>query len=417
MKLERKTAERSRRDSMLTFAAIWDPERGLEAFSGAELLDAFPGREDHSIPKTVCYNSNCFSEDPADTAIPDEPFAVFSSRQTHFIDIRSSAAYQKCIRGHDFDDTALDMPLHSSSSESSYSDDTCDSFFGGTEMTTPSRASPVSAPNISAPWNADTGLSARQKSNMVTPIGTNRQPKMSLTSASNTFARSTGRKVKSQDGHGLGYIEKTSAWLRFAPLGRSRSTSYAIPSSTLEDMGGKHSCYDPFRRIPPLVAHRTFSQCEENLGTQETHSYHLAVPRGRSNEQMIDDEGFFETSSHADCDPHLPSRFSMSTTSTSTYIAVDPNATRPNTPTAFGPSSFWQATRDTRSSPPRFRLACSKSSLDGSKLREWRASHDHPAIARRLSKVFKAPWAKRPQDERWVLVEVHSIVTDRIIDD
>lgn len=96
------------RDSSLTFAVIWDPENGLEAFSSETLFD---NSGDFAQTKPV-FESHPIKSDFGDF---DEPFAVFGSRQLHFIDIRSSKLYEKCVAG-DFDNTSLRSNSNYSSS-------------------------------------------------------------------------------------------------------------------------------------------------------------------------------------------------------------------------------------------------------------------------------------------------------------
>ncbi|KAF9480185.1 hypothetical protein BDN70DRAFT_894365 [Pholiota conissans] len=188
----------------LTFAVIWDPKNGLEAFSAGP-----PGLFDspnNDISSTKPESKLKRDPSKANFSEIDEPFAVFGSRQLHFIDIRSSKLYERFVAG-DFNDN---VSLHSGySSDSFYSTD-------------------------SAPAS---------------------------------------------------YLHLPGKRSTYCPAGNERSSSM---------------------------------QCEESAATWENYSHFLA----RVKAQDIDDEGFFEASSHADCDPHLPSRFSMSTGFTSAFVAA-----------------------------------------------------------------------------------------------
>lgn len=141
---------------------------------------------------------------------------------------------------------------------------------------------------------------------------------------------------------------------------------------------------------------------------------------------LVDDEGFFDVSSHADCDPHLvsatpllapraaltaraddlqPSRFSISTTSTSAYIAVNRAASGPATPMALSHAHTGALAAANRKEGPGVATRASWAyKLPGAL---------SPTV--RFSKLLP-PWLKRPRDERWVLVDVRAIVLERVVD-
>lgn len=99
------------RNSILTFAVIWDPERGLETFSGGELEDHVARLHTPRQSNFVNYGDSADSDysdsDNEDTPVATrkrEPFAVFGSRGSQFIDICSSSAYERCIQDPNFTD-------------------------------------------------------------------------------------------------------------------------------------------------------------------------------------------------------------------------------------------------------------------------------------------------------------------------
>ena len=88
-------------DLPLTFAVIWDPENGLEAFSSAQLFDA---PADVSVISGHDFDFDCWSDESSARSVQSaEPFAVFGGRQLHFIDIRTSNMYKNII-DRKFDD-------------------------------------------------------------------------------------------------------------------------------------------------------------------------------------------------------------------------------------------------------------------------------------------------------------------------
>lgn len=91
---KRPDAKSSLRDSSLTVAVIWDPENGLEAFPCAHLFET---PVDMSTTDRDLFDSWSQSDESVSTHSNDEPFAVFGSRQPHYIDIRSSDMYKDII--------------------------------------------------------------------------------------------------------------------------------------------------------------------------------------------------------------------------------------------------------------------------------------------------------------------------------
>lgn len=89
-------------ESALTFAAIWDPDRGLETFAGQDLLD-------QQVPKR--------SKSPVvSVRDQEEPFAIFGSRAPYFVDVRTASAYECWLNGVvDPDETLVESPLEKTS--------------------------------------------------------------------------------------------------------------------------------------------------------------------------------------------------------------------------------------------------------------------------------------------------------------
>jgi len=103
-------------DSSLMFAVIFDPEGGLETFSGTQLLALSP---DYDVTEPQRPSARNFLRG-GKAKKKKEPFAIFGSREPMFIDIRSSRLYEKYIRNSNFDpavdssNTSVDVCLHSS---------------------------------------------------------------------------------------------------------------------------------------------------------------------------------------------------------------------------------------------------------------------------------------------------------------
>jgi len=124
---------------------------------------------------------------------------------------------------------------------------------------------------------------------------------------------------------GLGSIDELKPSGLYIPRNSNPRDRSAIPLSNLEGLSREpwnDSCFDPLTRSFPFETRRVFSQFEGHDPPPPIYSAHAKY--GYPGTSTIEDEGFFEYSAHPDCDPHLPSRFSTATTSTSTYIAIDP---------------------------------------------------------------------------------------------
>ena len=77
-------------DLPLTFAVIWDPENGLEAFSSAQLFDA---PADVSVISGHDFDFDCWSDESSARSVQSAgPFAGFGGRQ-----IRTSNMYKNII--------------------------------------------------------------------------------------------------------------------------------------------------------------------------------------------------------------------------------------------------------------------------------------------------------------------------------
>lgn len=111
------------RDSVLTFAAIYYPDTGMQSFDGdsLEALMDYERADESSVShEDFIARRNLGRRDrpPAmDRTASPEPFAVLGGRQRHFIGICSSKVYEKYLKGL--------VPFRKceseSSSESSYS--------------------------------------------------------------------------------------------------------------------------------------------------------------------------------------------------------------------------------------------------------------------------------------------------------
>lgn len=85
------------RESTLTFAAVWDPDKGLETYAGQDLLD-------HEKRPPL-----------ASVRDDEEPFAVFGTREPYFLDVRTSSAYERWIgSGSGSSSSSIESPLHES---------------------------------------------------------------------------------------------------------------------------------------------------------------------------------------------------------------------------------------------------------------------------------------------------------------
>ncbi|KAF8165779.1 hypothetical protein B0H34DRAFT_252721 [Crassisporium funariophilum] len=420
------------RDSTLSFAVVWDPDKGIEAYSGSELLSLSPIKESRSekeLPELCSLSDYPFEESSA-TISDKEPFALFSSGRTHFIDIRSSSAYERCIGGHDLDQTSLESPLQTSSAESSFSDNSScySSMTSETAKDLPplplnsGNRTPNSTFTFAALWDPDHGLSAYKNGTLVKPSG-NHFKSTSVSTTNSSQSKSGPKNLNLRDDrYTVHDVHEFNPRLHFPRSSQSRIRSHAIQSSTLEGLRGpwNYSCFDPLSQGLPFEARRAFSQYEGELGPHPIYSRLSTTTKDDSADtKSIDDEGFFETSAHPDCDPHLPSRFSTTTTSTSTYIAIDGKTTPWFTPpTLRKAASELNRNRSLSQTQTKNRpgLGHAKSFPEKPNLRQRKPSQESSSVPR-LSNVFKGRWSKRPQDDRWVLVEVQSVITDRILEE
>jgi hypothetical protein len=107
------------RDSVLTFAAIYYPDTGMQSFDGdsLEALMDYERAEDSSVShEDFITRRNLGRREkrpPMDRPTSPEPFALLGGRQRHFIGICSSKVYEKYLKGL--------VPFRKCESESSYS--------------------------------------------------------------------------------------------------------------------------------------------------------------------------------------------------------------------------------------------------------------------------------------------------------
>jgi hypothetical protein len=63
------------RDSHLTFAVVWDPETGLEAYSGCDLMCLRPISDEYDFPESI-YSESQVDDESVVFCNADEPFSV-----------------------------------------------------------------------------------------------------------------------------------------------------------------------------------------------------------------------------------------------------------------------------------------------------------------------------------------------------
>ncbi|TFK39027.1 hypothetical protein BDQ12DRAFT_665798 [Crucibulum laeve] len=372
-----------------------------------------------------------------ENAVPilsNEPFAIFGSRAPHFIALRTSGAYNRYVKGQhrSYDSTRSTSSSSSgsdeqdTSSEAMYSDDDETSlstleghFIHSDDSTKPSSLSLDTDIPFAVIWDPETGFSTFSSSGEDDETDGSdhshwswNDPRLSFTS--NDTATTIGARRHRED---LVSDARQQVYLPQPAFKGHR----AMPSSMLE--GPKDSvhfsCFDPLSQE---------SQLEPDFYPPPFKKLPL------DDERSIDDEGFFESLHkdlhfHPDCDPHLPSRFSMTTSSTSRYVEVDFDSTE-TCATHSPPNLPYYEQFSTRPRPALKalpRVASHVLSLAHSSQHDTSPSaYSKPSyiqrhtLSPRLSRALKGRCTKRPQDERWVFVEVKSVVqvqvTERMLD-
>jgi len=95
----------------------------------------------------------------------------------------------------------------------------------------------------------------------------------------------------------------------YLPRGTGSCFRSAAPSSTLEGYKGpwNDSCFEPLSHEVSFESRRAFAKFEEDLDS-DTPSIYLDAVNDEDEGDItfvVDDEGFFESAAHLDCDPHL----------------------------------------------------------------------------------------------------------------
>lgn len=407
-----------------SFSAIWD-ER-LKTMSGFHANPHGPFPEDVEPPSPFI-------------AEPEEPFAVLGSaggRAPYFIGLPSPHEYDRFIHTGEapealrpkklstykprFKKSENDRPVRTPAKVYSYHRTHQSDISRKVPMRSkpkpmpplprlvyhrPEIATPQSALTFAAVWDPDQGMSTFSGARMF----------------ESTY------KVPPKEKHRV--IENTYVESRYV-LPKTPQRSMAVASSTFDGLD---------MRVP-------------------SHEFAVSKSKGHHRPPSVDDEGFFETfsdSEHPDCEPHLPSRFSVTTTSTSNYIDVDfPDANlkeEPVPPIPDLPSlklrreDSLTASLKSAISPPFLLLSARRpsdevhSSSSSSSLlppltrskSSPGSSRNKPPLAPRYSHQTSSPssykhprprlsnvlgrFRKGSQDEGWVSVEVTSVITDRII--
>ncbi|PPQ76299.1 hypothetical protein CVT24_009147 [Panaeolus cyanescens] len=377
-------------NSILTFAVIWDPERGLETFSGGEL-------EDHvarlNTPKQSTsgnggdFDSLEYSDsDGEDTPIvsqKQEPFAVFGSRGPHFIDIRSSSAYERCILDPEFTDDADKSP-HT----------------GKTLPTPPARDCAAPTPRAS-----------RQSRSSHSPSQTHTAAKIGRPRVS-----------RADSGVDLTYSLYKPRECSVDQQAQSRASS---------------SPRRPPRSSRPPVERRPVSHSEHNFAQHDKTLHklydvdHLYLTQGAihyneclESSEEESDEGFYDSSPLPMEEQHLPSCFSVTTTSTSTFVSVNrrdvPSPTPRHQNGIFAAQQDCQPVRRSTKLPSLgSRLTTIKptaTSTEVNRVAPVRRSSYEEQVSR-FSKAIKSHLPKRliHHDDGWVFVDVQSVVVDKVM--
>ncbi|CAA7259344.1 unnamed protein product [Cyclocybe aegerita] len=396
-----------RASSALTFAVIWDPEQGLETFSGGDLLSQ----------ESTAFGVGAVD---ADRSTVGEPFAVFGSRQTHFIDVRSSSAYGRYLRGDGGFDHEPASPVDDASSVSTrWSRSSFRGTLNGLDALDANKElPPTPSPkfNLAALLDPETGFLAYRNSKIAGPVKKFFRSASAPASASPCSEPEPEPEPDYRSGSAspeVFYDSRETEPRPASPVPAQLHCTNPDPPPTPRPPNSMRSFSEPPCGPPADHYGMVFDQMMRKRGV-----------RGPDETHSIDDEGFFETSSHPDCEPHLPSRFSTTTTSTSTYITIDSRTARCHTPVdmtrtptrqraAAGRYGFRPKTSSRLIQSISFPSSESRHGSHHSIDFAGALSLTHP----RLSNIFRRPWSRRTTDDRWVLIEVRSVVTERVIDD
>ncbi|EAU90179.2 hypothetical protein CC1G_05717 [Coprinopsis cinerea okayama7 len=327
------------RESKLTFAVIWDPEAGMQSFSG-DSLDVLkdyqqgvdcPAYQEYVAQRTRRRKQPSRTKPAGAAHKPPalEPFAVLGARSKHFIGIHTSGVYEKYLKGLvPFKQAPVEetKPVKANLSTETSDDSTDENeeytfqvnsvLFSDTDsllteldqteiryfrrLVDSDSDSPLDSPpehsvnvpftpnsvfTFAALWDPKKGFSTLQDGKLVRIPATSDSD--SEYSGDNLTVKGSAVTAREELDDSLDGIQEIIYFPR-ANDG-SNPARDAIPSSTLDGL---------------------------NRGPWNGGAFYE------------EDEGFYETlgvqGGHNDCD-QLPSRFSTTTTSTSRYIRVDGN--------------------------------------------------------------------------------------------
>ncbi|KAH6916077.1 hypothetical protein BKA70DRAFT_478527 [Coprinopsis sp. MPI-PUGE-AT-0042] len=367
------------RDSVLTFAAIYYPDTGMQSFDSdslGALMDYERADESSVSHEDFIARRNLGRKDgrpPKERPSSPEPFALLGGRQRHFIGICSSKVYENySTTESDEIRSYASIPIESIL----FSD------FEGSET----KASPYLEDDSYAPQHP-VSVPITPSANSVFTFAALHDPKR-LSGLQDAKFLCVPQAFKHDDNETDAFatpkaeLEEVQELMYFPASSRTPNTYRdAIPSSTLNGLKGR------WQGLP----------------------------------YYEDDEGFYETVQPNDC-TNLPSRFSVTTTSTSRYVEVD-EGVMPSP----GPTAVFMGRKPALPSKPSF-LSCSRQ-------RKPSLPHDpetprlppvsgegrhHQALQTRLSQVFRQRLSKKNRPEnintRWVMVDVECVVTERVFD-
>ncbi|TFK26200.1 hypothetical protein FA15DRAFT_304797 [Coprinopsis marcescibilis] len=387
----------AQRISDLTFAAIWDPETGMQSFSGDSLdvlSDYQQGDESFSYEDFIAQRTI-----PRKPKLPPKTGRFFGGHNTgpHFLDIRTPGVYERYLKGmvpfnqcdsedeessveHSEEYTFQVNSVLFSDTDSLLTelDQTEIRYFRRLDSDSPLESPPQHSVNVpltpnsvftfAALWDPKKGLSTLRDGKLVQVTS---GPKDDSDTDSDT---GSGSQLEVNDFDCIQeiiYFPRTND-----PSNPQRE---AIPSSTLNGLKGRWN-----------------------------------------GEPYYEDEGFFDTYQHTDGDPKLASRFSVTTTSTSRYIRVEENVVP-----SPGPAMLAFLGKKSEAFPLRAFMAC-KPTLAAVSSNGQQMGGSYPnggfvprtAIPTRISQVFKSRWTKRQRsvEEKWVLIDVESVITERLLD-
>ncbi|TFK58880.1 hypothetical protein BDN72DRAFT_865603 [Pluteus cervinus] len=415
--------------STLTFAAVWDPEEGMTAFSGPALFDSLC-----PTPQKVTLHTPC-------TAHTAKKYPGSSSLPIKSI---STSGYGSGSR-----------PSLGNSSTTSFSANSCCTYppplppkQNQTSTLGRSRASSLNSKPLPPPPPPRSTTRPRPSAERIRPLAVPKKPHRRTTLVL------TEQDIEDLTTLGVADLEceiglllsqpPINTWYREEEEGASNGgcSGSGQPSGQVDQFDPLDRRYDPHGNsrfsIDTFICDAGHSQ----------DPCHMAVPDGEVakdvGHESVFDEGFYEAIAevygHPDCEPHLPSRFSMTTTSTTNYLQVDVSSeTSSINPTHIisrrfarvpPASAFHQgsshshthANTDPSSHSGHPSHLRSSRSDEGETSGGIRGSTNVPRGLRRrattLNRLSKAlgKWTRvAKHEEQWVWVEVRPVIRERLL--